>query len=36
LGCDEAVAEIERILAANGGIASAAQLRNAEWSQSQI
>jgi very-short-patch-repair endonuclease len=36
VGCDQAVGEIERMLAANGGIVSAAQLRNAGWSQPQI
>lgn len=36
VGCDGAVAEIERILRANGGVVSAAQLRTAGWSYSQI
>ncbi|ULE35529.1 endonuclease domain-containing protein [Mycobacterium sp. IDR2000157661] len=35
MGCDEAV-EIERILQANGGVVSTAQLRTAGWSYSQI
>lgn len=36
LGCDGAVTEIERILRANGGVVSAAQLRTAGWSYSQM
>jgi very-short-patch-repair endonuclease len=36
MGCYETVSEIERIVASNGGVASAAQLRTAGWSRSQI